>query len=125
LLISGLPEVNVDEWRANTELHNFSPTDPVIGYFWRAVRSFSHEERAKLLQFVTGSSRVPLEGFGALQGVSGNTKFTIVNAHKSEQLPSAHTCFNQIDLPSYESYESLRKFLLLAINEGSEGFGFA
>ncbi|KAH8923855.1 HECT-domain-containing protein [Atractiella rhizophila] len=125
LLISGLPDINVDEWRANTELHNISASDPVIGYFWRAVRSFSSEEKAKLLQFVTGSSRVPLEGFGALQGVQGTTKFTIVNAHTKDVLPSAHTCFNQIDLPSYDSYESLRKALLLAINEGTEGFGFA
>lgn len=48
LLISGLPEIDVDEWRANTNLVNFTSTDPVIGYFWRAVRSFSHEERAKV-----------------------------------------------------------------------------
>jgi hypothetical protein len=40
-------------------LHNFSSTDPVIGYFWRAVRSFTHEERAKLLQFVSGSVSWP------------------------------------------------------------------
>jgi hypothetical protein len=33
--------------------------------------------------------------------------------------------FNQIDLPEYESYEQLRKSLLLAITEGAEGFGFA
>lgn len=34
----------------------------------KAVRSFDDEMRARLLQFVTGSSRVPLEGFKALQG---------------------------------------------------------
>lgn len=33
--------------------------------------------------------------------------------------------FNQIDLPQYSSYEMLRQQLLLAINEGGEGFGFA
>ena len=32
--------------------------------------------------------------------------------------------FNQIDLPEYETYEQLRKSLLLAITEGAEGFGF-
>jgi E3 ubiquitin-protein ligase HUWE1 len=35
------------------------------------------------------------------------------------------TGFNQIDLPQYTSYEMLRQQLLLAIEEGSEGFGFA
>jgi E3 ubiquitin-protein ligase HUWE1 len=33
--------------------------------------------------------------------------------------------FNQLDLPEYGSYDALRKNLLLAIKEGSEGFGFA
>ncbi|KAL8278589.1 hypothetical protein RQP46_009081 [Phenoliferia psychrophenolica] len=99
LLISGLPEIDVDEWRANTDLHNFTSTHPVIGYFWRAVRSFTMEERAKLLQFVSGSSRVPLEGFGSLQGMSGITKFSITSAGETTALPTAHTCFNQMSLP--------------------------
>lgn len=125
LLLNGLPDINVEDWRANTELHQFQQSDSTVTWFWRAVRTFDQEERAKLLQFATGSSRVPLEGFGALQGAQGATKFSLVNAHTKNVLPSAHTCFNQIDLPSYDSYEDLRKMLLIAINEGSEGFGFA
>ncbi|KAK4052443.1 E3 ubiquitin-protein ligase tom1 [Microbotryomycetes sp. JL201] len=132
LLISGLPEIDVDEWRANTTLHNFTPSDPTVQHFWRAVRSFSQEERAKLLQFVSGSSRVPLEGFAQLQGMSGVTKFSIHNAGNKNGLPTAHTCFNQqtlfeqLDLGSgYDSYEQLRKALLTAITEGATGFGFA
>ncbi|GAA96285.1 uncharacterized protein L969DRAFT_606130 [Mixia osmundae IAM 14324] len=125
LLISGLPDIDVDEWRANTVYHNLPANSTTVTWFWRAVRSLDQEERAKLLQFVTGSSRVPLEGFGALQGVSGVTKFTIVAAHTHDSLPSAHTCFNQIDLPEYSSYEDLRKYLLIAITEGQTGFAFA
>ena len=30
-----------------------------------------------------------------------------------------------VDLPQFSSYEMLRTQLLLAINEGGEGFGFA
>ncbi|GAA6062543.1 hypothetical protein JCM10212_004309 [Sporobolomyces blumeae] len=126
LLISGLPEIDADEWRANTDLVGYSPTDPIIGYFWRAVRSFSHEERAKLLQFVSGSSRVPLEGFGSLQGMSGITKFNIHKSSATAGLPTSHTCFNQLDIPSgYESYEQFRRQLLIAITEGGGSFGFA
>ena len=36
----------------------------------QAVKSYDDEKRARLLQFVTGSSRVPLEGFKALQGTN-------------------------------------------------------
>ena len=35
---------------------------------------FSQEERAELLQFSTGTSRVPVQGFACLQGSDGNIK---------------------------------------------------
>jgi E3 ubiquitin-protein ligase HUWE1 len=126
LLISGLPEIDVDDWRNNTEYHNYSASSPQIQWFWRAVRSFDKEERAKLLQFVTGTSKVPLNGFKELEGMNGFSKFNIHRDYGSkDRLPSSHTCFNQIDLPEYESYESLRQNILTAITQGAEYFGFA
>lgn len=126
LLISGLPDIDVDDWKNNSVYTNYSPSNTVIQWFWRAVKSFDKEQKAKLLQFVTGTSKVPLTGFAALAGVNGNHKFSIHRDYGSlERLPSAHTCFNQLDLPPYESYEQLRGSLLLAITEGHEGFGFA
>ncbi|KAG0246179.1 hypothetical protein BGX31_004144, partial [Mortierella sp. GBA43] len=126
LLISGLPDVDVDEWKNNTEYQNYSQASPQIQNFWRAVRSFDQTERAKLLQFVTGTSKVPLGGFSQLQGISGIQKFQIHKDFSStKRLPSAHTCFNQLDLPEYETYEDLRKQLLTAISECSTGFAFA
>jgi len=88
---------------------------------------FTREEKALFLQFVTGTSKVPLDGFGALQGMRGNQRFTIQKAYGGAEgkLPAAHTCFNQIDLPVYGSEQELREKLLFAIKEGSEGFGFA
>lgn len=44
---------------------------------------------------------------------------------RSDRLPQAHTCFNQLDLPEYDNYEQLRTSLEYAISEGNEGFGFA
>lgn len=125
LLISGLPDIDVDEWRNNTELHGYSQSDPVITWFWRAVRSFDQETRAKLLQFVTGTSKVPLEGFAHLQGVSGDQRMNIHKAPGEDRLPSAHTCFNQLDMPAYSSFEELKRNLVLAVTEAQEGFGFA
>ena len=56
LLISGLPDIDVEDWKANTNYQNYTATSPQVQWFWRAVRSFDKEERAKLLQFVTGTS---------------------------------------------------------------------
>ncbi|KAK6441326.1 E3 ubiquitin-protein ligase tom1 [Oleoguttula sp. CCFEE 5521] len=126
LLISGLPEIDVDDWKNNTEYHNYQATSPQIQWLWRAIKSFDPEERAKLLQFVTGTSKVPLNGFKELEGMNGFAKFNIHRDYSSkEKLPTSHTCFNQLDLPEYESYEHLRQQLYTAITAGSEYFGFA
>lgn len=34
-------------------------------------------------------------------------------------------CFNQLDLPAYSSLEEMRDKLLVALQNSSEGFGFA
>ncbi|KAJ3202357.1 hypothetical protein HDU67_000611 [Dinochytrium kinnereticum] len=92
LLISGLPDIDIDDWKNNTEYQNYTSTSPQIQWFWRAVRSFSQEERAKLIQFATGTSKVPLEGFKALEGSGGIQKFQIHKDFSStSRLPSAHT----------------------------------
>ncbi|KAF2806197.1 uncharacterized protein BDZ99DRAFT_91844 [Mytilinidion resinicola] len=126
LLISGLPDINVDDWKNNTEYHNYTAASPQIQWFWRAMRSFDKEERAKLLQFVTGTSKVPLNGFKELEGMNGFSRFNIHRDYGSkDRLPSSHTCFNQLDLPEYETYEALRQQLYTAMTAGSEYFGFA
>ncbi|XP_012277229.1 E3 ubiquitin-protein ligase HUWE1 isoform X2 [Orussus abietinus] len=126
LLISGLPNVDIEDLKTNTEYHKYSPTSLQIQWFWRALRGFDQADRAKFLQFVTGTSKVPLQGFGALEGMNGVQKFQIHRDDRStDRLPSAHTCFNQLDLPVYETYDKLRSNLLKAIHECSEGFGFA
>jgi E3 ubiquitin-protein ligase HUWE1 len=106
------------------------------------LRSLDKEDLAKFLQFVTGTSKVPLQGFAHLEGMNGAQKFQIHRDDRStDRLPSAHTwyeiifldnqylmfclfSFNQLDLPAYESYDKLRKMLLIAIRECA-GFGFA
>ncbi|KAJ1337926.1 E3 ubiquitin-protein ligase HUWE1 [Microdochium nivale] len=126
LLISGLPDIDVDDWKGNTEYHNYSPSSQQIQWFWRALRSFDKEELAKLLQFVTGTSKVPLNGFKELEGMNGINRFNIHRDYgNKDRLPSSHTCFNQLDLPEYDSYDMLRGQLLKAITAGSEYFGFA
>jgi len=126
LLISGLPTIDIDDLKTNTEYHKYQVNSLQIQWFWRALRSFDHAQRAKFLQFVTGTSKVPLQGFANLEGMNGIQRFQIHRDERStDRLPSAHTCFNQLDLPAYETYDKLRAMLIMAISECSEGFGLA
>ena len=63
-----------------------------IQWFWRALRSFDQADRAGFIQFVTGTSKVPLQGFASLEGMNGVQKFQIHRDDRStERLPCAHT----------------------------------
>lgn len=125
LLISGLPEIDTNDLRANTEYSGYTETSPVIVWFWEVVNAMSKEDKAHLVQFVTGTSKVPLDGFKALMGMNGPQKFMINKIYGARnRLPSSHTCMNSLDLPDYESREELKEKLFQAIREGNEGFGF-
>lgn len=126
LLISGLPDIDVSDLKKNTVYHDWKATDKEIGWFWNCVFGLNRNQKAAFLQFVTGSSKVPLAGFAELQGMRGIQKFSINKAGGSKgALMSAHTCFNSLDLPKYESEEETREKLLYAITEGGGSFLFA
>uniref|UniRef100_A0AAQ4QSR5 E3 ubiquitin-protein ligase SMURF1 n=1 Tax=Gasterosteus aculeatus aculeatus TaxID=481459 RepID=A0AAQ4QSR5_GASAC len=118
LIIGGLGKIDLADWKTNTRLKHCTSESNVVRWFWQAVEAFSEERRGRLLQFVTGSTRVPLQGFKALQGSAGPRLFTIhlIDAN-TDNLPKAHTCFNRIDVPPYESYEKLYEKLLTAVEE--------
>lgn len=91
LLISGLPEIDVEDLRNNTEYSGYTAASPVIQWFWEIVRSLDKEDLALLVQFVTGTSRVPLEGFKALQV---HAQFLPVASVSTVIIPR-HTSYNQ------------------------------
>uniref|UniRef100_A0A6Q2X443 E3 ubiquitin-protein ligase HACE1 n=1 Tax=Esox lucius TaxID=8010 RepID=A0A6Q2X443_ESOLU len=127
LLLSGMPEIDVQDWHRNTEYTSgYDLEEPVIQWFWKVVESLTQEERVLLLQFVTGSSRVPHGGFAFLMGGSGLQKFTIASVpYTLNLLPTSSTCINMLKLPEYPSQEILRDRLLVALHCGSYGYTMA
>ncbi|XP_040198668.1 E3 ubiquitin-protein ligase NEDD4 isoform X2 [Rana temporaria] len=122
LLMCGLGDVDVNNWRENTKYKNsYSAGHQVIQWFWKAVLMMDAEKRIRLLQFVTGTSRVPMNGFAELYGSNGPQLFTVEKWGTPEKLPRAHTCFNRLDLPPYETFEDLWDKLHIAI-ENTQGF---
>ncbi|KAI8149652.1 hypothetical protein BJV82DRAFT_588730 [Fennellomyces sp. T-0311] len=122
LLIGGIAEIDVDDWKKHTDYRGYTEQDDVIQWFWKCVRSWDSEKKSRLLQFTTGTSRIPVNGFKDLQGSDGPRRFTIEKAGEVTQLPKAHTCFNRIDMPPYKSYDALVAKLSLAVEE-TLGFG--
>lgn len=126
LVISGMPDIDISDLKKNTEYQGYRPGDKEIVWFWNILFSLSKSDKAAFLQFVTGSSKVPLNGFSELVGMRGIQKFSIHKASAPKgALMAAHTCFNSLDLPNYDSEEEMKEKLLFAIKEGSGSFGFS
>lgn len=91
LLIGGIAEIDVDDWKKHTDYRGYTESDEVVQNFWKTVRSWDGEQKSRLLQFTTGTSRIPVNGFKDLQGSDGPRRFTIEKAGELANLPKAHT----------------------------------
>ncbi|KAJ2787768.1 NEDD4 E3 ubiquitin-protein ligase [Coemansia interrupta] len=121
LLIGGLAEIDMDDWKKHTDYRGYTESDQVVQWFWKFVKEMDSEHQTRLLQFTTGTSRIPVNGFKDLQGSDGPRRFTVEKSGDILSLPKSHTCFNRIDLPPYPDYETLSSKLTLAI-ENTVGF---
>lgn len=109
----------------------------------QCIQSWDAEQKSRLLQFATGTSRIPVNGFKDLQGSDGPRRFTIENSGSKNALPKSHTwyvsvaslsslplrsradrrfSFNRLDLPAYDTYFDLQQKLTIAVEE-TVGFG--
>ncbi|KAF4531751.1 hypothetical protein B566_EDAN014491 [Ephemera danica] len=116
-LVCGSKNFDFNELEEATEYDGgYSAESQLIRYFWDIVHKMPLESKRKLLQFATGSDRVPVGGLSKLKLIIAR------NGPDSDRLPTAHTCFNVLLLPEYESREKLNDRLMKAINY-SKGFG--
>ncbi|KAH9250959.1 hypothetical protein BASA81_011217 [Batrachochytrium salamandrivorans] len=114
LLIGGIADIDVDDWKKHTDYRGYTEDDQVIQCRCGLGDS---EKKARLLQFVTGTSRIPVNGFKDLQGSDGPRRFTIEKTGEIESLPKSHTCFNRLDLPPYRNEGLYLQKITLAIEE--------
>ncbi|KAG2486509.1 hypothetical protein HYH03_014811 [Edaphochlamys debaryana] len=79
---------------------------PLVALLWQVLAAWSPERRLRFVEFVTGTSRLPLPGSELLKI---QAPFVAMGAaeHKAllGMLPQAHTCDNLLELPNY--WESL------------------
>ena len=76
LVLCGLPNIDKADWRKNTLYAGMyeakGDAHKVIGWFWKLVNELEDADAARLLQFSTGTARVPVQGFKLLQGRDGD-----------------------------------------------------
>eukprot|EP00049_Salpingoeca_infusionum_P001802 m.51050 g.51050 ORF g.51050 m.51050 type:complete len:830 (+) comp11213_c0_seq4:36-2525(+) len=87
---------------------------PSVKVLWDVLQAMSIGDKAKFLQFVTGGPSLPPGGAQHLQPA-----FKITLKPSSQQLPEAHTCFNELVWPSYTDPSIAHDKLMLAIHTTS------
>ena len=119
VLISGTQSpLDVDDLKQHTRYSGgYYSADKHIGRFWKILRNFSPAEQARFLRFTTSCQRSPSLGFAGLHPPFCIHKISI--ASDGEKLPSASTCFNILNLPTYSSKAIMREKLLYAISSGT------
>lgn len=133
-LISGQPQIEINDWQENTVYKGeYNQNHPTIKIFWEVIKSLTHPQLSKFLEFSTGSSSVPMDGFASLKGTGGMIqKFTIepysnfsaIDPCEYEfRLIEAKTCFNRILLPKYKNKYEMEKALTIILNNDTSFFG--
>ncbi|XP_032511772.2 ubiquitin-protein ligase E3A isoform X1 [Danaus plexippus] len=116
-LVCGSKNFDFNELEKSTEYDGgYTAESQIIKDFWSIVHGLTLEDKRKLLQFTTGSDRVPVGGLSHLKLVIAR------NGPDSDRLPTAHTCFNVLLLPEYSTRHKLQDRLMKAISY-SKGFG--
>jgi hypothetical protein len=129
-LLAGSRDIQVDDWQRNTRTAGgLTPNHQEVKWFWKTLRSWATDGRQhllqNLLQFATGSRRVPVGGFAQLVGFNGGKHlFTLAKgAHlTATSLPTSHACICTVDLPPWESAEVASQKLLAAAEAGNARF---
>jgi len=129
-LLAGSRDINVSDWERNTRTAGgLTPNSNEVRWFWQTVRRWAADSRQQLLQnllqFATGSRRVPVGGFAQLVGFNGGKHlFTLAKGMhlSSSALPTSHACICTVDLPPWESFEAAYQKLLAAAEAGHSRF---
>ncbi|CAH8625144.1 unnamed protein product [Dicrocoelium dendriticum] len=108
LLIRGSREYDFRELERVTSYEDYTADSPVIKNFWHVVHNMTSEQQRQLLQFSTGSDRIPVGGMSKM-------KFIIARQGADpHRLPTAHTCFNILLLPDYPTLDQLKREVALS-----------
>ena len=128
LLICGQPFIDVNDWNKHSIYKgDFNKNHKCVKWFWEEIYKLSQEDLRKFLQFSTGTSQVPINGFKKLESNRGEiAKFclnsVVYNKNKKNNYIRAHTCFNRLDVPIFPNKEELHEAILFVLKNNT-GFG--
>ena len=135
-VVEGIQDIDIDGLERTVRYDDgYTASHRVVRDFWHVVRQYSPEKKRQLLEFVTASDRVPVNGIGTIlfviqrNGTDDNVSLLYmfqdlsgISTNVGQRVPTSLTCFGRLLLPEYSSRKKLKEKLKIAI-ENSRGFG--
>lgn len=117
-VLCGSDEIDVDEWERASKYNQFLFDHPAKRYFWRFVREMPEDYKRRLLHFATGSTRVPIGGFAALQSWDGRlSPFSLQSVELVDgKLLKSEPCFNKVILPMHIDKKKMKALLYATLD---------
>ncbi|CAK4831126.1 unnamed protein product [Aphanomyces euteiches] len=124
LILCGLCEIDVQDWKRSTVTSSNLKNHRALVWFWEIVEAMSQADQAKLLQYSTGSARVPVQGFKGLTSYDGKICYFTLRGvpYTTGRYPAIHACYNRIDLPLYPTKELMEEVLKMVLLSDPTGF---
>jgi len=124
LVIGEDPGFTIEDMQLSIKTeHGYDSKSPEIQMFIDVVCTFSPSDKELFIKFVTGSGRLPIGGFSALQPPLTIAKRIAENTNDPDKtLPSVMTCTNYFKLPPYSSRDVMKSKILQAIHECQKVF---
>jgi len=76
-MLCGMQNIDIDDWEKHTIYRHYTRTSKQVQWFWRFLHEISTEQQTRLLQFVTGTCRLPVGGFAELMGKQKNLLYLL------------------------------------------------
>lgn len=137
MIVEGIQEIDVGALQRATKYDGiYDKCHRVIIDFWHVVHELPPASLKQLLEFVTASDRVPVNGIASIKFYvqrSGDDDHVSLDLPWyfvcslllicfTQRLPTSMTCFNRLLLPEYSSREILKERLSTALVH-CKGFG--
>jgi len=115
ITIEGKPNLDVPLLKKHTVYRGYSGAeDETAKLFWKVIESLSPLEHSLFLRFTWGRSRLPLFSDQFTQEFKLSK---LATETPDKTLPLSHTCFFELELPPYTSFDIMKQKLVYAITE--------
>ena len=114
LLICGIQTIDIDDLKMNIVYESpYYEDHHIVKMFFNVISKWNNDDLSRLVYFITGSSKVPINGF--VEYKNKGKPIRIAPGGDGDHLCVAHTCYNILNVPEYQNENQMNDKLLYSM----------